>query len=255
MIPLKKSIFITGAASGIGRSAALLFAKKGWWVGLFDINEQALVALYKKIGEKNSCFQVMNVADPESVQAAADTFGKHTDGRMDVLLNNAGVLQMGGFEKLNLADHKKIFDINVSGVLNCIHICLNMLKDTPHSHIINMSSSAAIYGTPELSSYSATKCSVRSLTEALNIEFEGYGIMVCDVMPAFVQTPMIENQTYRPSSIEKIGVKLTPEDVAEIIWKAAHGNKVHWYLGHMVKTLWFLAPFTFLMKKMTKMMT
>jgi len=244
-----KSIFITGAAAGIGKATALLFAKRHWFVGLFDIQEEALTALGKQIGPGNSCFRITNVADPQSVRAAADVFAEHTDGRMDVLFNNAGVLRMGRFEALDLADHKATLDVNIGGVINCVHTCLGMLKNTPGAHIVNMSSASAIYGTPELSSYSASKFAVRSLTESLNLELERYGIMVCDVMPGYVKTPMIMNQEYKAGSVDRLGVTLAPEQVAEEVWRAAHETKVHRYMGHMLRVTEILSAFTPVMRR------
>ncbi len=247
-----KSIFITGAAAGIGRSTALLFAKKGWFVGLFDIDEQALASLHKEIGEKNSCYKVMDVTDAENIQSAVNFFTEHTDGTMDVLFNNAGILRMGRFEKLTIAEHKKTIDVNINGIINCIHICFNILKQTPGAYIINMSSGSSVFGAAEHSSYSATKFAVRSLTESLNIEFEPYDIMVSDVMPLYVQTPMITNQKNISASVDKFGVRLTPEKVAQYVWKAAHGKKIHWGVGFLVKASVFVAPFTSIMRKINK---
>jgi NADP-dependent 3-hydroxy acid dehydrogenase YdfG len=251
----RKSIFITGAAAGIGRSTALLFAKNDWFVGLFDVDEEALISLHEQIGEHNSCFHVVDVTDPESVQAAANAFSEQTGGRMHVLFNNAGILRMGHFEDVPLAVHRKTVDVNINGILNCIHTCLPILKQTTDSHIINMSSASAFFGIPELSSYSATKFAVRSLTESLNIEFERHGIVVCDIAPGYVKTPMITNQEHKAASIDKVGLRLAPEDVADEVWKAAHGKKVHRYMGFLVTVSPLLSPFTNVMKFVTKRMT
>jgi NADP-dependent 3-hydroxy acid dehydrogenase YdfG len=101
---MKPSIFITGAAKGIGRATALLFAKKGWFVGLFDIDLEALQVLSKEI--------------EQSVQKAIAFFGQHTQNQMNILLNNAGVLQMGFLENIPLAQQKTMIDVNIWGVIN-----------------------------------------------------------------------------------------------------------------------------------------
>lgn len=227
----RKSIFITGAAAGIGKATALLFARRNWFVGLFDVDQPSLADLYARIGADHACFRVTDVTNEEDVRAAAALFGERTGGRMNVLFNNAGVLRMGTFAGLPLAEHKATVNVNLVGLIHCTHICLDMLKHTPGAHIVNMSSASAIYGTPELSSYSATKFAVRALTESLNIELEPHGIVVCDIIPGYVRTPMILNQEYKAGSLDRLGITLEPEDVAEEVWRAAHGARVHRYMG------------------------
>jgi len=251
----QKTIFITGAAAGIGKATALLFAKKGWFVGLFDLDEQALNVLHQQIGIDKACVKVTDVAAPKSVKSAADYFSKQTQGRMDVLFNNAGILRMGTFRELDLIDHKKTLDVNVNGLINCTHICYDMLAKTPNAHIINMSSASAFYGIPELSSYSASKFAVRSLTESLNIEFECDDITVCDIAPGYVKTPMLKNQVHKAKSLDKIGITLTPENVAEKVWQSAHSKKIHHYMGMKVKVSPLLSPFTPIMKRVMKAIT
>ncbi|CAN5260897.1 hypothetical protein BH09MYX1_BH09MYX1_17660 [soil metagenome] len=91
-----------------------------------------------------------------------------------------------------------------------------------------MSSASAIYGQPEMAVYSATKFFVRGLTEALDLELRAKGIRVCDVMPGFVDTPMVRNEAQKPRSMSVFGVKTKPEDVAAIVWRAAHSQRLHW---------------------------
>ncbi|MCB0306565.1 MAG: SDR family NAD(P)-dependent oxidoreductase, partial [Calditrichaeota bacterium] len=85
-------------------------------------------------------------------------------------------------------------------------------------------------------SYSASKFAVRGLTEALNIEWRRHGIVVSDIMPPFVNTPMIQNGP-ASKSFERMGIRLRPEQVAEVVWKAARGNKVHYPVGLQFKLL------------------
>jgi short-subunit dehydrogenase len=90
---------------------------------------------------------------------------------------------------------------------------------------------------PDLSTYSASKFFIRGLTEALSIELEPQGIVVTDLMPLYVDTPMVRTQSYRAGSLETFGARLNPRQIAELAWKAIHGRKVHWVPGALLKTL------------------
>jgi NADP-dependent 3-hydroxy acid dehydrogenase YdfG len=239
----KKCIFITGAASGIGRATALHFSQQGWYVGLFDVDIEELAKLSEQIGEDHCCFEEMDVTQMVDVQHAVNLFGEHTNGQMDVLFNNAGIYRVGYFESIDIGEQRRIIDINVMGVMNCTHAAFEMLKQTPGSRIISMSSASAIYGTPHLAAYSASKFAVRALTEALNIEFERHDIIVSDIMVAFVQTPLLD-KTAIAFAQEKGGVNVTADEVAATVWEAAHGNKVHWKMRQRVTSfLIWLLPF------------
>jgi NAD(P)-dependent dehydrogenase (short-subunit alcohol dehydrogenase family) len=222
----RSSIFITGAASGIGRATALHFAEHDWFVGLFDLDTAGLEVLHDHIGPARCCMQHMDVTDPMSVREAVALFRKRTEGRMDVLFNCAGILPMGRFEQIPLAEHTRTVDINITGVLNGISASFDLLRHTPGAHVISMSSGSVLYGIPELAVYAATKFAVRGLTEALSIEFEPYGITVCDIMPPYVDTPLLKKGP-QATSVRSLGVRVQPEEVARTVWRAAHGRKVH----------------------------
>lgn len=252
----QKSIFITGAGSGIGRATALYFAARGWFVGLFDLNAKTLSSLANEIGAANCCYQRVDVTRPEDLAAAVATFGGRTGGRMDALFNCAGILFMGPHFKVAIENQQKIVEVNFVGILNCINAASDLLKQTPGAHIINMASASAVYGTPELAVYSATKSAVCGLTEALNIEFELHGIQVCDVLAPYVQTPLITDSEVKASSIEKLGIRLMPEDVARVVWQAAHGRRVHWHVSLLLKILVFLSwAFPFARRQLVKFLT
>ncbi|MGY2960400.1 NADP-dependent 3-hydroxy acid dehydrogenase YdfG [Pseudomonas sp. TE36184] len=219
LIEKRQSIFITGAASGIGRAAARLFVERGWFVGLGDINNAALAELKAELGAQNVLSMQFDVASPEEWSQALSEFHRRT-GRLDVLLNNAGILISGPFESSPLERHHTVIDINIKGLLNGCYLSLPYLIGTPSACVINLSSTAAIYGQASLATYSSTKFAVRGLTEALNIEWQRHGIRVIDIMPPFVQTDMIKGMNAR--SMERLGVQLTPENVAESIWAAAN---------------------------------
>ena len=222
----RETIFITGAASGIGRSTAVFFASKGWFVGAYDTDEEGLASLCEELGGDNSCCRKMDVTDFGSVREAVEHFSSFTGGKMDVLFNCAGILRMGPHAKLPLEEQYLIVDINLKGILNCMNASFELLKRTEGARIINMSSASALYGTPELAVYSATKAAVSSLTESLNLEFERYDIHVSDVRAPYVDTPLLERNV-KAGSIEKMGVSLKPEDVSEVVWKASKRRRIH----------------------------
>ena len=242
----QKSILVTGAASGIGLATARLFAEKGWFVGGFDVNETGLKALEDEIGERDCFIRVTDVTDMDSVEEALKAFASKTGGRLDVLFNNAGILKFGHFENVRLGDAHKTVDVNLKGILNCVHCALKYLKTTPRARIINMASTSAIYGIPDMSVYSATKHAVCALTEAWEIELGKYGIAVCDILAPFVNTPLLD-MSENVYCIERMGVNIEPASVAETVWKAAHKRKLHWKMGTatfaLVALFWAL-PFT-----------
>lgn len=229
----RPSIFITGAAGGIGRACVERFAAAGYFVGLFDIDGPALAQTVSELGlGAQSCHALLDVREHGSIVAALDLFAARTGGRMDVLLNNAGVMSVGWFDELDRAALQRMLAVNVQGVIELAHAAFALLRETPGARLINLSSVAAIYGVPEMAVYSASKHAVRGLTEALELEWAAHGIRVCDVMPAFVDTPLLSN-TKRLAAESVLGVRLTAHDVAEVVWRAANARRprTHWPVG------------------------
>lgn len=227
-----RSIFITGAAAGIGRAIAQRFHAQGWFVGLFDIDEAGVTALAEQFGERTLSGR-LDVRDIEIWNKQLEAFFSAAGQRLDVLVNNAGILASGSFELIPLQRHQAIININVNGVMNGCYAAFPWLQKTAESCVVNMASASSIYGSPSLASYSASKFAVRGLTEALNLEWESHGIRVCDVWPLFVQTQMLEGVD--TGSIDNIGVKLSTADVAltveKVINAGANNHQVHWPVG------------------------
>jgi NAD(P)-dependent dehydrogenase (short-subunit alcohol dehydrogenase family) len=238
----KKAILITGAAAGIGQATARFFAARGWFVGLYDVDEAGVTALAAELGVHNVLAGRLDVTNADEWKAALEAFFLRT-GRLDVLLNNAGILASGPFESIQLERQQRILDVNVKGVLNGCYHALSYLRRTQHSRVINMASASAIYGQPSLASYSASKFAVRGLTEALDLEWQTHGIRVMDVLPLFVQTDMLKDA--RTKAIASLGINLTPEDVAKTVWQAACykglSPRVHWLVGTQTKLIYSLS--------------
>lgn len=237
----RKNIFITGAAAGIGKETARLFAEKGWYVGLFDIDEAGLTALASELGDENCCWHLLDVTDTQSVADAVAFFGEQTDQTMHVLFNNAGIIHAGGLDEISLAQHKQLLDVNVWGVLNCAVQALPLLKRTSDAAIINMSSASALYGHPSLTSYAASKMAVRSFTEGMNLGLSDHDIRVSDIMPIWVKTKLAQNAADEWKGLKSSDVKISPQAVARRVWKAAHSKKLHWLMGAETHVYHFLA--------------
>lgn len=238
----RQSIFITGAAAGIGQATARLFAAQGWFVGLFDIDEAGVQALARELGPEHTFAAKLDVCNPNAWQQALAGFVEKA-GRLDVLLNNAGILTSGPLTDTPLARQHLMIDINIKGVLNGCYLALPYLQQTSASRVINLCSASALYGQPSLAVYSATKFAVRGLTEALDLEWADYGIRVMDVLPLFVQTGMVNNMN--ADSIKNMGVHLTSADVAHTILQAARYTgrlpKVHWTVGASTRLFYALS--------------
>jgi NADP-dependent 3-hydroxy acid dehydrogenase YdfG len=242
----RKSIFITGAASGIGLACAKRFASAGWFVGLSDIDKAGLKAALDAIGVGAGSVHPLDVRDREGWENALGDFGRVTNGKADVLLNNAGVARFGVLEDLSDADCDIQIDVNIKGVINGARAGLPLLKSAG-GRLINVASCAGLYGSPKLAVYSATKFAVRGLSEALDVEYAQHGVSVACVMPWFVETPILtagasgtnENMA---DALRKGGLEVYPvEDAAQVVWDAAHGKALHYFVGKRAKQMRFAA--------------
>ncbi len=237
-----KCVFITGAGAGIGQETARLFAKQGWFVGLYDRDEAAVKRLAEEIGSAQAMYGKLDVTDIDQWKESLGTFFNKTS-KLDLLINNAGILFSGAFENITAQQHQQIINVNVQGVINGCHSAFPYLQTTPNSRVINLSSASAIYGQPDLATYSASKFAVRGLTEALDNEWKIQGIRVLDIMPLFVKTAMVKDMN--AASFRKMGAKLTPNDVAQTIFHVAKESSpaTHTPVGLTTRILYTISGF------------
>lgn len=224
-----RSVLITGAASGIGRACALALAKAGWRVGAVDVDLEALDRLRHDPGfavfpDDRLWTAPLDVRDGDQWRCVLADFTQASNGQLQALVNNAGILQSGDLATIPLEAQQRTVEVNVTGVLNGCHTAYRYLKATPGAQVVNLCSASAIYGQPGLATYSATKFAVRGLTEALDLEWEDDGIRVRAVWPLFVQTGMVEGMELE--STRRLGIRLRAQDVADVVVDLLDGTGV-----------------------------
>ncbi|MFT4824568.1 MAG: NAD(P)-dependent dehydrogenase (short-subunit alcohol dehydrogenase family) [Halioglobus sp.] len=224
-----KTIFITGGAQGIGLATARHFALQGWFVGLYDLNTQGLNTLLDSGEFPNACGAHCDVTQRESIEGALRHFAEHTDGKLDVLLNNAGVLTAGKFEDIAPEAHDLMIDVNVKGFTHVAQAGFPWLKSTSGAVMVNLCSASSIHGIPGLAVYSSSKFYVNGLTQALNIEWAEHDIRVTCVKPPVVNTAM--GNMLRAETAHKNTSDMQPEEVAQAIQNAVEGKRVGYVLG------------------------
>lgn len=228
----RKCIFITGAASGIGLATAKLFAEQNWFVGGYDLNGPGLTNLQQELGEANCITAVLDVSDRAAYAKALQDFSSATDGRLDLLFNNAGIGAPAPFAEQSFEDKIKVINVNLLGTINGIHLATDLLKSTPNSLCFTTASASAIFGLPGLAVYSATKQALRGLTESLSIELEPLGIRVADVLPGVTDTPILGEEGRAAAASEGPFRLIPPSDVAETVWAAYNDTtqRLHWFM-------------------------
>lgn len=245
----RKSIFITGGASGIGRAVAQYFAGRGWQVGLGDINVAGMNETLAML-EGEGHFRVkLDVTDREGWKTALAAFAEVAGGKIDVVFNNAGIAYGGPLMDNSDEEIDRLVAINFVGVVNGARAAYPWLKKAgPGACLLNTASAAALYGAGGLSVYSATKFAVRAMTEALETEWGDDGIKVRSIMPSFIDTPLLNQRANHTTNLTprdgvvKAGLEFTPVlTVAQSCWDAVHGDRLHTIIGKTARKIAFAA--------------
>ncbi len=222
-----KIVIITGAAGGIGSSAARLFAHQGAVLVLTDIRDKEL----QELGEimKDPGAEIMTVKhdirDPESWKSLVEKVRKKY-GRIDILINNAGVIQPGTAERISLDEVQHQVSVNFSGTMNGCRAVLPAMKEQGSGKIVNIASLGGIVPMPGEAVYSATKFAIRGYSLSLYAELHNSPVGVAVVCPDSVDTPQLDYELqYDEAVLSFIGDPLKPEKVAKGILKAVRTKK------------------------------
>jgi len=211
---------VTGGARGIGREIALVLAKAGADVALFDINPQQLeqtVAELRALGRRAEGFSV-DVTDGKQVDEGV---GKVLDklGRLDILINNAGITKDGLLVRMDDAQWDRVIDINLKGTFLCTRAVAKHMMKQRRGRIVSIASVVGIFGNPGQANYAASKAGIIGLTKAVAKELASRGITCNAIAPGFIKTEMTEalpeQAKQRLQEAIPLGSLGEPRDVAE----------------------------------------
>lgn len=221
-----KIAIITGAASGIGKAVATVFAKQGAMVHLLDMNEAGLTEAVNEIKAQGGNAE-QHLADVTNQAAIKSLFEKI--GRIDILVNCAGISNIGKADNTSEEDFDRVFKVNVKGIYNCLHEAIPLMKRDRAGVIINLASVAGYVGLSERFAYSMSKGAVVGMTLSVAKDYITDGIRCNCVSPARVHTPFVDNfiaKTYpgkeqemfeKLSKTQPIGRMAKPEEIANLI--------------------------------------
>ena len=212
-------VIVTGGAQGIGLCAAERFAEEGAVVAIWDFNTEKGAAAESLLKEKGHDvrFQQVNVTDMASVKGAVETLFQET-GKIDVLVNNAGITRDASLLKMTEEQWQQVLDVNLGGVFHCTQAVAPVMVEQKSGCIINTSSVVGLYGNYGQTNYVATKSGVIGMTKVWARELGRKGIRVNAVAPGFIATDMVG--TIPENIIEQIVGKTplarmgNPEDIA-----------------------------------------
>ncbi|WP_226040129.1 SDR family oxidoreductase [Natrinema sp. DC36] len=223
-----KTVVITGAASGIGRSTAERCAEEGARVIVTDIDTEGGRAVAEAIEDSggDAEFHELDVTDSDQFHAVVDAVAE--DDGLDVMVNNAGTGHpAGSLETLEDDVRDFVIDINVKGVWNGCHAALPHLKEQGHGAIVNVGSLASILGLPKQSAYSMSKGAVLNMTRAVASEAGPYGVRANTVCPGFTETSLLDQYLEDQEDPEKARERMIqqyplkrlaePEEIADAI--------------------------------------
>jgi len=250
-----RSAVITGAASGLGRELAIALAKRGYQILIADINQAGMEKTLDSVrqaggdGELYTC----DVSKPDEVQGMADhafSNGK----RVDLLINNAGVVTVGHIGDIRLEDWQWCVGINFWGMLHGCHSFIPGLKAQGGGHIINIASSAGLFSLMQMGPYNVTKAAIISLSETLRTELAPHNIGVTVSCPMFFNTHLLDTMRYRDRFQHEFAHsafehgRLSAREVAERTVRAFEKNRLYeipQWTGKMYWILKRLAPSLF----------
>ena len=241
-----KRVFITGGASGLGRSIALKYAQEGYAVCIGDVNDergQEVLSELLALGN-DACYLPCDVTIMQDLENVQNTLTERWGG-VDIVVNNAGVGGTSGpIDEVPLEDWDWVLDVNLKGVMRGVRAFTPLFKQQNSGYFVNIASAAGLFSPAHMGAYNAAKAGVISLSESLSYELAPFGIGTTVVCPAFFQTNLMENMKFTVEGVdENIGrlmakSSVSAGDIADDIFNAVN-EKQFMVLPHkMVREQW-----------------
>lgn len=211
---------VTGAASGIGKHLAKALAGRGASVLAADVNEEGLAELTGQAGSGKILTRPLDVTKPEAWENVLDA-AEQAFGRLDVVMNVAGVLKPGFVHEVDEKSVHFHIDVNVKGVIFGTRAAARRMVARGAGHIVNFGSLASLAAVPGLCLYSASKFAVRGFSLAAAAELAPLGVAVTVILPDAVQTPMLDLQVHYPEAAMTFSgdAPLTTEDIEKAVFE------------------------------------
>lgn len=202
-----KTAIVTGGAAGIGAATAELFAKEGATVFIWDTDEAgASLAEACRKQQLDVHFMQVSVADKAAVEAAT-TKVKELKGRIDILINNAGITRDKTLLKMQEEDWEKVLAVNLTGVFNCTQAVAHHMKEQQYGRIVSASSNVGLRGNYGQTNYVASKSAIIGMTKVWALELGRFGITANCIAPGFIETKMTDSI---PEEVKQKMVPLIP---------------------------------------------
>lgn len=212
-----KTAIVTGGGKGLGKAMALALAAEGVNLALVARTQADIEAVVAQAKASNPEIKVatkaINVGDYQQVKQAVSELVSEL-GRVDILINNAGILKVGGLLELAVEEWEEVFKVNVFGTYYMLREVLPHLIENGKGDIVNVASTAGLKGAPKMSAYGASKAAVINLTESVMQEARKSNIRVTTVNPSTIATEMTLKANFTDGNEEKV---LQPEDLAFLV--------------------------------------
>ncbi|KGD82532.1 meso-butanediol dehydrogenase/(S,S)-butanediol dehydrogenase/diacetyl reductase [Pantoea sp. PNA 14-12] len=216
-----KIVVVTGAGSGIGAASAKRFAEEGASVVLVGRTRDKLEKVAAQLSGQDHMVADCDVAEADQVQALASRV-EEKYGRVDVLVNNAGIIVQGRIHEIELADWKKLMSVDLDGVFHCVHYFMPALLKT-RGNVVNISSVSGLGGDWGMSVYNAAKGAITNFTRSLAMDYGTDGVRVNAICPGFTFTDLTEGVKNDQALLERFYDRIPlrragePEDIADAI--------------------------------------